>query len=570
MTQIAISLGQHSSAGVKPVNQDFHGAVLAIGRERVLKGIAVALADGISSSTVSQIAAESAVKSFLSDYYCTPDGWTVKTAASRVISASNAWLHGQTRRAQLSHDMDRGYVCTFSALVLKARHAHLFHIGDARVYRLQGDTLDQLTEDHRVTLSARETYLGRALGMAAHVEIDYRALPLSLGDIFVLATDGVYDFVPARQITTIIAQAPDLDIAARQITAAALAAGSDDNLTVQILRVTALPDTQPEALFDDGLLDGATELPLPEIPEPPCDFDGYRLLRRLHGNARSHIFLAQDPDTGAQVVLKLPSVDLRASAEYRRRLMMEDWVARRISSPHVLAAATPRPRRYLYSVAEFIEGQTLRQWMHDTPEPTLEQLRDIAGQISTGLRALHRRAMIHQDLRPENVMITPDGTVKIIDLGAVRIAGVAEAARDLDTEILGTLQYTAPEYFLGRGGTEASDLWSLAAIVYEMATGRLPYGTAISRARSPRAQAKLRYLRAEQLPEWMDAALARALSPDPRTRPQALSEFLADLRRPGPGFRPRASLPLTRRNPQVFWQVLCLGLALALLASLAR
>src|SRR6202012_284991 len=99
---------------------------------------AVALADGISSSEVSAVASESAVKSFLTDYYCTPDTWSVKTSAQRVIVATNSWLHAQNRQNRILEDKDRGYVCTFSAIVFRSATAHIFHIGDARIYRMRG------------------------------------------------------------------------------------------------------------------------------------------------------------------------------------------------------------------------------------------------------------------------------------------------------------------------------------------------------------------------------------------------------------------------------------------------
>ncbi len=209
---LAISIGQHSDKGRKEVNQDFHGALIPEEPLLSLKGIAIVLADGISSSAVSRIAAEAAVKSFLSDYYCTSDTWPVKTSAQRVIAATNSWLHAQTRQSQYPHDHDRGYVCTLSAMVVRSTTAHLFHVGDARIYRLMGKSLEQLTEDHRVIVSSEQSYLGRALGVNHQVEIDYRAIPVEKGDTFILATDGVYEYVKPRFIAdTIQAGADDLD-----------------------------------------------------------------------------------------------------------------------------------------------------------------------------------------------------------------------------------------------------------------------------------------------------------------------------------------------------------------------
>src|SRR6266849_4758803 len=152
--ELQISVGQHSDKGRKPANQDFHGVLIPDEPLLSLKGIAVVLADGISSSAVSRIASESAVKGFLTDYYCTSESWSVRTSAQRVLEATNSWLHAQTRRSQYSYDRDKGYVCTLSAMVIKSTSAHIFHVGDARVYRVDRHGLEQLTNDHRVIVSS--------------------------------------------------------------------------------------------------------------------------------------------------------------------------------------------------------------------------------------------------------------------------------------------------------------------------------------------------------------------------------------------------------------------------------
>src|SRR6266581_760142 len=105
--ELKISVGQHSDKGRKEINQDFHGVLVPKEPLLSLKGIAVVLADGISSSQVSQVASESAVKGFLTDYYCTSEAWSVKTSAQRVIAATNSWLHAQSRRSRYAYDQDR-------------------------------------------------------------------------------------------------------------------------------------------------------------------------------------------------------------------------------------------------------------------------------------------------------------------------------------------------------------------------------------------------------------------------------------------------------------------------------
>jgi serine/threonine protein phosphatase PrpC len=569
--ELKISVGQHSDKGRKATNQDFHGVLVPNEPLLGLKGIAIVLADGISSSPVSRVAAESAVKGFLTDYYCTSESWSVRTSAQRVLEATNSWLHSQSRRSQYSYDRDRGYVCTLSAVVIKSTTAHIFHVGDSRIYRVSGNTLEQLTNDHRVIISSEQSYLGRALGVNPQIEIDYQMLKVEKGDVFVLVTDGIYEHAGRRQIAKAIREdSDDLDKAAASIVRQAFEAGSQDNLTVQIVRVDELPDSEAREVFGQP-----SELPLPPLLEARMVFDGYRIVRELHGSSRSHIYLAVDSETDTVVTIKIPSIDLRDDPAYLKRFMLEEWVARRIDSPHVLKPCLPsRKRNFLYVVTEYIDGQTLTQWMIDNPNPALETVRGIVEQIAKGLRAFHRKEMLHQDIRPDNIMIDTTGTVKIIDFGSTRITGVAEAAPSGNrNDILGTAQYTAPEYFLGEQASSRSDLFSLGVVTYQMLTGRLPYGAQVAKARTRSQFGKLTYrsaaLGSREVPAWIDGALEKAVHPNPYKRYDSLSEFLFDLRHPNASYVRTSSMPLIERNPLLFWKSTTVVLALAVIVLLA-
>ena len=567
---LRVTLGQHSQAGRKAINQDFHGAATPTASQLGAKGLAIALADGISSSAVSHVASAAAVRGFLDDYYCTSEAWSVRRAAQRVLNATNSWLHAQTQRSDARFDKDRGYVCTFSALILKGRSAHLFPVGDTRVYRLHPQALEQLTEDHRVRVSSGETYLGRALGTGPAVEIDYRTWCLEVGEVYLLATDGAYECLDAVTVHAALAQHPDeLDRAAEVLTDTALQRGSHDNLTVQLVRIEALPDLEATQLHAqrEGLL-------LPPPLKPRDHFEGYTIVRELHTSARSHVFLAVDDHSGQHVVLKTPSVDLREHADYLDRLLLEDWIARRLDSVHVVKAGPLHsPRRHLYVALEYIEGQTLAQWMIDHPSPDLNTVRELISQVAKGLQAFHRKEMLHQDLRPENLMIDSTGTVKIIDFGATHVAGLTEGTDHAQAHaIVGSLQYTAPEYFVGGQGSPAAELFSLAVLTYQMLTGHLPYGLQIPRLRASADLARLRYVsvrsRRPELPLWLDAVLQRALHPQPHRRQEAISEFMHDLRSPGHRYQRDRRPALIERNPLVFWQSLSMLLAALVLVLL--
>ena len=570
-TPLRVSLGQHSLAGPgKAVNQDFHGAMLPEGALRESKGIALAIADGIGSSRVSQIASAAAVRGFLDDYYATSDAWSVRRSAQRVLDATNSWLHAQTMRSDARFDKDSGHVCTFSALILRHRDAHLLHVGDARIYRLHAHALEQLSEDHRVHVSSLESYLARALGAGSHVEIDYRRWDTEAGDVYLLATDGAWAHLDAPTAhEALMRHGDDLDAAARWLVERARSlGGDDDDATVQIVRIDALPDAaelERLPLPREGLA-------LPPPLGPRARFEGFTLVRELHASSRSHVHLAIDDASGRQVVLKLPSVDLREDADHLDRFVLEEWVARRVDSPHVLKAATvDRARGHLFVAMEYVDGQTLAQWMVDHPRPALDPVRAIVEQLARGLQALHGKEMLHQDLRPENVMIDRAGTVRIIDLASAHVAGLADGAReDGPPRLVGTLQYTAPEYFVGDGASERSDRFSLAVITYQMLAGQLPYGLHATRVRTSADATRLRYVPLRHfrpdLPAWLDAVLHKALQPQPRRRQAVVSEFVHDLRAPGREFLESRPPPLIERDPVRFWQCATVLLGLLVIA----
>ena len=213
--------------------------------------------------------------------------------------------------------------------------------------------------------------------------------------------------------------------------------------------------------------------------------------------------------------------------------------------------------------------------MHDHRAPTLQEVRAIIEQIVVGLRAFHRKEMIHQDLKPENIVIDKRGTVKIIDFGSARVAGLDESGAPVSLpDLLGTVGYAAPEYQTGEKPTNRSDIYSLGVIAYEMLTGELPYGEGFTSARSV---ARLQYTPAMQynreIPAWISGALAKAVHRDPARRYDALSGFIADLTNPNPDFDQEGAQPLIERSPAAFWRgiaVIALILNIILIFQLTK
>ena len=563
MAELSVIAGQHSEAGIKESNDDSCGIRIPDGPLLTAKGIAAVIADGMSGSEAGREAADACVQGFLSDYFSTPDSWTVETSGEKILGALNRWLYSQGHQ---QYGTPKGLVTTLSVLVIKSTTAYLFHVGDTRIYLFRDGELEQLTHDHRVTVSKEKNYLSRAMGIDVHLDIDYRSFPVETGDCFLLTSDGIHDFVDDSMLKKLLVESIDTpDVGVRAILHEAKSCESNDNLSAQILTIDQLPDADENEFYRK-----LTELPFPPSLEPGMVLDGYRILREVHASNRTQIYLALDTETNSRVVLKTPSVNFEDDPEYIDQFLHEEWAGKRLNNNHILQILEPRGRRQcIYYVTEFIDGQTLRQWMHDHPDATLKEVRNIVEQIAQGLRAMHRQEMIHQDLKPENIMIDEHGVVKIIDFGSTKIAGIAEITTPLERDrILGTKNYTAPEYLQGLAGSNRSDIYSLAVITYEMLCGKLPYRKELTR----RNLNRLKYTPTREcninIPSWIDGALRKAVSINPERRHTLLSEFVYDLSHPNPDYSRNERPPLIERNPVAFWRGLSVFFFLTTIAAL--
>lgn len=569
MCALRIDFGQWTAAGRKAANQDACAARIPAGADLDTKGIAIAIADGIGSSDVSDIASRTAVETIVTDYYSTSAAWSVKNALSKVVNATNGWLHARTDNSWARYDKDRGYICTLTTLVLKGRTAHCIHVGDTRAYRYTATGLEPLTRDHHTPGADGGASLSRAIGVNHAVELDYALTPFDTDDWFLLTSDGVHEFVSEQALGAHLKDDRSCQDIAYALCQTAIENGSNDNVTAQVVRI----EQAPEKDTDEWLWSGQTLAPPPDL-QPGDTLDEFRILREIHRSHRSSAYLGQHLHSDEYAVIKIPSVELRDDPRAMERFIAEEWIAARVSSAFVLK---PFPRttkpRYLYSAFEYIDGLSLRQWIRDHPRPSLKEVREIIRQIGYGLRAMHRQEMLHQDLRPENVMIDAHGGVKIIDFGAVEVRGLAENHPQRPQEVLGTQQYSAPEYFLGSTGTERSDAYSLGVIAYEMLTGDLPYGPAAAQVRQDSDVRKLRYQplqrKRRDCPDWLNPVLSTACHPRREQRYADVPEFIHALYH-GEDLGYNASRqPLIDRDPVKFWQLVAVLLVLVIILQWA-
>ncbi len=569
-SQIRVAYGQATEAGRKASNDDCLGSRLPEEPLLTTKGVAVVIADGVSAAEAGKEASEIAVQNFLTDYYDTPDEWTVKTAGHRVLTAVNRWLYSLGRG--FTH-AQRGYVTTLSTLIIKSHTAHIFHVGDTRVWRWRTGKLKQITRDHSLRLNATDTQLTRAAGLDLNLEVDYHAVDVREGDAFLLTTDGVHEHQSPAQLSTILrSQNGNLDRTCEQMILRSLANDSPDNLSCQLLRIDHLPAEGDAAELSREL----RQRPFPPDLAPGMTIDGFEIEAEIDASTRSQIYRAHEKETGRRIILKTPSVNYEDDDAYLERFIMEQWIARRIVNPHVVKATKlTREPTFLYNVFEHVDGPTLVQWMARNPQPDIREAQIILCGLIRGLNALHRREVIHRDLKPGNIVLNENGQPVIIDFGACFVAGIDEITAPIERDhVLGTVEFTAPETRLGRRPDARVDQFSLGIIAYQLLTGKHPYGNALDKAQSLRDFSLLRYTPSYEhnplIPVWLDGAIRKACSVDPQNRYEALSEFEYDLTHPNDKFLLTEPLAKVANRSLTAWKLTAVALLALVVMLLIR
>jgi serine/threonine protein phosphatase PrpC len=558
---VRASVGFFSETGPRKRNEDFAGAVFGWELPEPRRDVVAAIADGIGGAKGGRVAAETAVRGFLDGFCDLPETMEVRHAAARVVSALNGWLNAQGRRdAKLA-----GMGCTFTALVLRGRLAHVLHVGDTRVYRLSGDRLTLLTTDHvRERGPGRSGVLYRALGVETEARLDYASQPMARHDRFLLSSDGVHGFLPAEDIAEIMRGRSASNDTARALVTAALRSGSTDNCTALVVDVVDLP-TAESADVGTAIM----RLPLIPVPVDGETIDGFVLKVLVSDGRYTRLFAAVDEIEGGEVVLKFPKPQATAAAILRAAFAREAWVGARVHSPWLGRTIELPPGRQtcLYTVMPLYQGELLETRISRPPALGLEEGRNIAIKLARAAAALHRADIIHRDIKPDNVILERDGSLKLIDLGVVRVPGLEDFPPE---DVPGTAGYMAPEMYAGEPGNEATDLYALGVTMFRAFTGEFPYGNphagGAPRRERPKALAMLR----PDLPAWLQATLARAIAFDPAERFRDVTEFAVEMEA-GPARAPataRRPPTLYERAPVRFWQGVAALLALALLLFL--
>jgi protein phosphatase len=565
---LQISIGGYSSAGVKDENQDAFAALIPEPTLLINKGACAVIADGLSCADNAADASQLSVTQFIDSFYATPDTWSVQKSGAKVLTSLNNWLYGQAKTNKTSQ-----WLTTLSAIVCKSSTAHIFHVGDCRISRLQNNVLETLTREHNHKAAGKNTVLTRAMGADTRLDVDYKKVPMENGDIFLLSSDGVFNHLSDKYIRSQLSKAKNiahtrsqLEQISKQLVDKAIKSDSTDNVTCLIIKIdnTVTDDQQALSHYFES-----------KVIPPPLKvgdkIDIFQVQQVIVHNTRSHIYLVKEQDKDIIKVLKVPSLNFSEDKAFLRSFIQEAWIGERIDHANLMKVMfAPDNSQFLYHLSDHIKGQSLRQWIAHNPKPEIYKVQNILKQLITAVRVLQRMEIAHLDIRPENIIIDDNGHITLIDYGAAKIKAFDDGYKNIKHMPMGTLEYSAPEYLIESKADFKSDMFSIAIVVYELLSGQYPYKLLKNQYEINHNLALWQYKMIRNFrsdcPIEIDLAIRQACSPDHTKRYNAFSEFEADIcadniKQVGH----YQEVPFMEREPVKFWKLISLFLFLALL-----
>ena len=450
------------------------------------RGAVVALADGVGGMDKGEVASRLAVETALQTFQQAAAGQTPPQLLTQMFNTANRAVydkgmedHGKSRMAT-----------TLAAVVLRNNEIVVGNVGDSRVYLVRKAQIKQLSTDHTYTgmqqkfgliseqdakTSANRSVLTRSVGNELMIRVDVETVTVFKGDRLVLCSDGLYAHVADSEIADIVSCYSPAQ-ACRRLVALSEQRGTDDNLSIQVVQIN---EVEKVALYRGVPIyqEAADPTPRYELRPGQTLDKRFQIIETVSRSGMATIFKATDLQTKGTVAVKVPLMQFESDAGFYSRFQREEDIGRRLNHPSILKfipiEEDQRSRPYI--VTEYLLGNTLSYLLSNIcPMPEKDALK-LAGLMCEAISYMHGQGVIHRDLKPQNVMICHDGTIRIMDFGIAKAREGRRITFTGFTPAVGTPDYMAPEQVKGKRGDERTDIYSLGAMLYEMAVGTPPY-----------------------------------------------------------------------------------------------
>ena len=531
-----------STAGtVRQINQDcvdFWESDDPLVREK--QGSVAIIADGVGGLNRGELASKLAVEEAKRVFQTEPSDLAPYDLLRRMFNAACSHVHETSIREKIGP-----MATTMVASVFRNRTVCVASVGDTRAYHIRGKTIRRLTKDHVATAlpvklglmlerqamaRPERSQLTRSLGSDAFCTPDFATQFLHHGDFILHCTDGMHASILDEEMREIISKHHPYD-ACKELVALAEKRGSDDNISLQLISIRdweKVHSAAPHKSAPRTIAAGLGEL----APGMLLD-NRFEITDLIARSNMASIFKAKDRKSTQEVALKVPLLALESDVAGFERFQREEEIGARLNHPEILKVIKVEEKKSRpYLVMEFLDGETLAQRLSkQKPLPEAEAT-SIASRICDALEYLHVNGITHRDLKPQNIMICKDGSLRLFDFGIARV----DQARRLTfvglSPTMGTPDYMSPEQVKGKRGDHRSDLYSLGAILYEMITGATPF-----EGESPYVVMNARVTGDPVAPRKINPALTpvieeivlHALERDPKNRYQTALAMKAEL-----------------------------------------
>jgi serine/threonine-protein kinase len=493
------------------------------------------LADGVGGENNGDIASRLAAETALATFKETDPAATPTDVARRMFDAAAGKVF------QAAQDKGR-MATTLLASIYRHDKVTIAHVGDSRAYLIRGGKIKRLTTDHSYTAlqvklglllernamtSPNRSTLTRSIGYEPMCHYDISTEALLKGDIVLQCSDGLYGFVLDEEILEAAVKYHPGE-ACKRLIALAEKRQVSDNVSAQIIQVWDVDTARPaQTASPGGERRSGHALGVGSLLD-----ERFEITDVIAKSGMASLFKATDRQTGEAVALKVPYLQIESDPAGFDRFRREEEIGLQLNHPYILKVIRVEKKSRPYLVMEYLEGQTLGELLksvHPLPEPDAVK---IASRICEALDYMHKGGVIHRDLKPQNIMLCNDGSIRIMDFGIAK----ALASRRLTfvgfTPAMGTPDYMAPEQVRGSRGDQRTDIYSLGAILYEMATGETPFGGdsayVIMNARvtgDPMAPRKVN----SKLTPVLEEIILHAMEREPKRRYQTAAEMKKEL-----------------------------------------